>query len=240
MFEEYEDILTTDELAQMLRLNVRTVIKLAKEGQLPAARIASQFRFSKEKILEWLDLQMNKNQYSDDLLADMEKGEMEKTISLYKFLVPEHIELNLKATKKDQALEEMVALGTKSGLVKNAEELLKSIRMREELNSTGLENGIAFPHPRQTNWLMVKNIVVLIGISKAGIEFNALDQKPTQLIIMLAIPILPLHLQILSHIARIFRDTGIKDQILAASDPKQVIEIIKAREESLAKVAETK
>ncbi|HON45558.1 MAG TPA: helix-turn-helix domain-containing protein, partial [Planctomycetota bacterium] len=89
MFEEYQDILTTDELAQILRLNERTVIKLAKEGQLPAAKIASQFRFSKEKILEWLELQMN--HYSDDLLADMEKGMLEKAVPVHKLLVESHI-----------------------------------------------------------------------------------------------------------------------------------------------------
>jgi excisionase family DNA binding protein len=231
MFEEYQDILTTDELAQILRLNERTVIKLAKEGQLPAAKIASQFRFSKEKILEWLELQMN--HYSDDLLADMEKGMLEKAVPVHKLLVESHIELNMKATNKEEVLVELTEIAKKTGLLRNQDELLKSLQSREELCSTALGNGIAMPHPRKTSWDVVRNLIIIIGISKKGIDFGASDDQPVHIFIMLAIPLLPLHLQFVSRLARIFHDKTVMQKIMDSTSERTVIEIIQEKEQEL-------
>ncbi len=228
MFEDYEEILTTEELAQILRLNERTVIKLAKEGQLPAAKIASQFRFSKEKILEWLDLQMDK--YSDDLLSDMEKGILNKAIPIHSLLKPVHIKMELQSETKEDVLKELVDVAHSTGLVKNPEELLKCIKAREELCSTAVENQIAFPHPRTTSWTIVKNWLIVIGISKKGIEFGAADEKPVRIFVMMSIPLLPLHLQLLSRLARIFKDDTIKQKIYEAKTPEEIITIIEKKE----------
>lgn len=234
MFEDYEDILTTEELAQILRLNERTVIKLAKEGQLPAAKIASQFRFSKEKILEWLDLQMDK--YSDDLLSDMEKGILNKAIPIHSLLKPVHIKMDMQAQTKEEALKELVDLAAGTGLVKNPEELLKCVKAREELCSTAVENHIAFPHPRATSWTLVKNWLIVIGISKKGIEFGAADDKPVKIFVMMSIPLLPLHLQLLSRLARIFKDDSIKQKIYDAKNQEEVIAIIEKKESILQQI----
>lgn len=236
MFEEYQEILTTEELAQILRLNERTVIKLAREGQLPAAKIASQFRFSKEKILEWLEMRMK--HYSDDLLADMEKGMLEKAIPVSKLLQNNHIKLDLQATTKADVLVELTKLANQTGFVRNSDELLRSLQNREELCSTALGNGIAMPHPRKTSWEVLRNLVIVIGISKQGVDWGAEDHKLVHIFIMLAIPLLPLHLQFVSRLARIFHDEKLIKDILSCTTEHGVIELIQRKENQLKQLSE--
>ena len=233
MFEEYNEILTTEELAQILRLNERTVIKLVKEGKLPAAKIANQFRFCKYKIAEWLEMQMN--QYSDCLLAEMEKGTIEKSIPIHRLLIAKNIKLDLDSKTKEDVLEELVHIESSTEVLKNPKELLKLLKKREQQCSTGLENGIAFPHPRASDHRLVKQILLVIGLSKKGIEFEALDQKPTNIFVMSVIPILSLHLQILSRLSRIFNDQEVTIKILSANTEQEVIDIIKDKELELDK-----
>ena len=232
MLEEYQDILTTEELAQILRLNERTIIKLAKEGQLPAAKIASQFRFSKEKIIEWLELQMH--QYSDGLLADMEKGIIEKAVSIHRLLLPTHVKVTMHASSKEEVLQELVTLAESTGIVKNQEELHKCLQAREELCTTAVDNGVAFPHPRQASWNLVSQMLIVIGISANGIEYGAIDNNPVQIFVMPVIPILALHLQVLSRLARVFSDIELIDRIKTATSPEAVVTIIREKEDQLA------
>ena len=229
MFENFQDVLTVEEIAQILRLNERTVLKLAEEGQLPAAKIASEFRFSKEKILEWLDLRLN--QYSDGLLADMEKGILEKAIPIHKLLLPSHIKLEMESQNKEQVLVELTDLADDTGLVRNKRTLLQYLQNRENLCPTAVDNEIAFPHPREANWRMVRHLIIVLGIARSGIDFDASDGKPVKIFVMLAIPVLSLHLQIISRLARIFNDSLIKEKICQAKTASEIIEIIRKKEE---------
>lgn len=232
MFEEYKDILTTEELAQMLRINEKTIEKLAHEKKLPAALIDSEFRFLKDKIVEWLEMEINR--YSDELfLEEMEKGVLKRALTIHTLLKPSHIEMNLKAKTKEEAMKELAHLSYKTGLVKNEEELLKFLNSREELCSTAVDNHIAFPHPRTTTWNLVKNFVLVVAISQEGIDFGASDKKPVRIFILQAIPHLSLHLQLLSRLARLFKEDDLPKKLYAAKTPEEVIAAIKEKEQSI-------
>jgi nitrogen PTS system EIIA component len=232
MLESYQSIITTEELAEILRLNERTVLKLVKEGRLPAMKIANQFRFSKGKIIEWIESQMS--DYSDRLLSDMEKGISEMPIIINKILIPENIIININSGNKVDAIKELIDAADNSGFVKNKEELLKHLYIRESHSSTGVGNGIAFPHPRTPSKNLVNKTLIAIGIIKDGIDFEAIDGIPVKIIVLLVVPALSLHLQILSHITRIFYDENTRSDVIYANDPEKIINIIKKREESLA------
>lgn len=232
-----EDILTTEELAQMLHISIPAVLRLADEGQLPAARIDSEFRFSRERIMEWLDLNTSPQNYSDALLAEMEKGEINKRIIVSRLIKPAHIELNIQVDSRDQVLTKLVEISNRTGLVKDSPELLNALQIRENLHSTAFDHEIAMPHPRQSHLGIVSGCLIVIGTTSKGIEFGSLDGQPTRLFVMLAVPVLSLHLQILSRLARIFKDTVVKDKILQADNPAQVITILKEREQILEQIA---
>lgn len=231
MLDAYQSIITTEELAEILRLNERTVLKLVKEGKLPAMKIANQFRFSKEKIIAWLETQMN--EYSDRLLEDIEKGISNVTVFASKIISPDNVIINLKSNNKVDAIKELIDAADKTGYVKNKENLLRHIYNREAQYTTAVGGGIAFPHPRTPLTDLVNKILIAIGISKNGIDFEAVDEVSVKIVVLLTVPSLSLHLKVLSHLTRVFNDETVRSNIMNAESPEEVIEIIMNKEDNL-------
>ncbi len=97
---------------------------------------------------------------------------------------------------------------------------------REALGSTGLENGIAVPHAKTT---AVTDLTIAIGISAPGIDFQALDGKPSTLFFLILAP--PdksgPHIEALAEIARMTRSTAFCKAIAAARSPAEVVELFR-------------
>jgi PTS system nitrogen regulatory IIA component len=93
------------------------------------------------------------------------------------------INLDLKSTAKDDVLEELVKLLRLSPPARQA--LLKTLRAREELGSTGVGKGIAIPHCRS---LVVSKVIVAVGRSKKGINFRSMDKRRAHLFFLVVAP----------------------------------------------------
>jgi len=104
-------------------------------------------------------------------------------------LVPEGaITTSLHSTQRDDVIGEMVDLLIASGSVppEGRDELIKKILDREQKGSTGFGRGVAVPHVKLSG---VTQMAVAIGLSKVGIDFNALDHQPVYTIFLLLSPI---------------------------------------------------
>ena len=104
-------------------------------------------------------------------------------MKLSELLTLEKINLNLKSTVKDGVLKELVKLlrlGPHAG-----ENVLRTLRAREELGSTGVGNGVAIPHCRS---LVAGKVVVAVGRSKRGINFKSVDKKRAFLFFLVVAP----------------------------------------------------
>jgi len=91
--------------------------------------------------------------------------------------------VDLKAATKEEALRELVALMATSNCVFDKEALFSAILEREKTLSTGVGIGVAVPHAMIPE---VTDFVIAIGRSHRGIEFDALDEKPVRIIVMIA------------------------------------------------------
>jgi PTS system nitrogen regulatory IIA component len=100
---------------------------------------------------------------------------------------------------------------------------------RERLGSTGLGQGFAVPHARLDN--LTKAHACFIKLDKA-IKYDAMDQKPVDLIFVLFIPEASTeeHLQILASLARIFSQSSISAKIRDSKTSQEIIELIKQAE----------
>jgi len=142
-----------------------------------------------------------------------------------KLLREDMVILDLKAKDKEGVLREMISL---LNLPKDKEELLlSSLMQREKLGSTGIGKGIAIPHCRS---VVVDNITLIVGVSKEGVDFDALDGKPVHLLFMLiATPMDPSmqYLTALGGIARIARGLANEESIRTDfSSPKELIDYL--------------
>jgi excisionase family DNA binding protein len=206
MLSQYNDIMTTEEVAEVLRLNSRTILKFAKEGKIPAMRIANQYRYSKKKLIEWLEAGMEINLYAE--INRNEPGKLKEdsdTESLVQYLIsPENIHLDLASDTPNDAIKELVSVAEKNSLLKDPKKLLYSVLERERSQSTGVGKGFALPHPRVCDIGMIKQPFVIIGISKNGILFDTVNNVYANVIVLIVIPDLSLHLRTLSFFVRFF------------------------------------
>lgn len=153
-------------------------------------------------------------------------------MKLSQLLRKDRIILDLQAQTKDEAIDELSRLLVTSEEVKDPGEFLKSIGVREKLESTGIGNGIGIPHGVTD---AVGNVMCAMGISKMGIDYGALDGKPVHLIFLLGIPKneARAYLTILAHICRLFRDRGLRQQIIDLTSIDEVLGIVSEREKTI-------
>jgi mannitol/fructose-specific phosphotransferase system IIA component (Ntr-type) len=93
----------------------------------------------------------------------------------------------LRASKRDEAIAELVEALVAAGTIDgdDREAFLKAIVAREKRGSTGFGHGVAVPHVKSPQ---IERIGVAVGISREGVEFNALDRKPVHSIFLLLSP----------------------------------------------------
>ncbi len=150
------------------------------------------------------------------------------------WLTPRQIEMNLKATTKDDLLAELVAKIPEFDSQPEARQtLLKALIEREELYSTGVGEGVAFPHSRNALVGLVDKPVLVFGRHPEGIAYGAEDGVPARLFFLLVAPNVSLHLQILARLGRLMRDPRLRRALLAADQPENAIELLKQAEATL-------
>jgi len=155
------------------------------------------------------------------------------SIKVMDYISEDLIKLSLVSRTKDDVLNEMVELLMRSGKISDIEKIKDAVRDRERLCSTGFENGVAIPHPRQGQPDIVEDVVVAFGRCDAGVEFEALDGAPVNLFFMLAAPDDQKHLRVLARLSRMLKDEEFRIKLLESKTPAEALEIMKEREEAL-------
>lgn len=142
------------------------------------------------------------------------------------------IKVKLQSADKFGAINELIDLADEAGVLSNKDDFRNAILARERRQSTGLEEGVAVPHALSQS---VKQVFACLGISKGGIEFQSLDGKPAKLIFLIGAPpgMNTQYLSVLSKVARIFIKRDMRNKVLSASSPEEVMGIIEEEEEDL-------
>lgn len=145
------------------------------------------------------------------------------------FLKEDHIFLELKPGDKRQVLEEFVAAVKERNLISDDKLILDELLKRESLGSTGLEKGIAIPHALIDE---VKEPFLALAVFSKGIDFEAVDQMPTYvLLLLLGNKNNPgTQLKILAHVCRLVKETNFVDQIKKIKDPGDICSLLEDEE----------
>ena len=132
--------------------------------------------------------------------------------------------LDLQATEKKAVIEEMIQSLVDHGYVTDFEAFKEGILAREALTSTGLGDGIAMPHSKNT---AVKEATVLFAKSNKGVDYESLDGQPTDLFFMIAAPegANDTHLAALAELSQYLMKDGFADKLRQVTSPDQVIEL---------------
>lgn len=210
------EILTTEDVANYLRVSERTVYEWAQKGEIPAGKIGTAWRFKKNDIENWVDEKLASPKTAS--------GKMHK-IAIESFLSPDRIILLDYAARHDVLVKLAEVLAT-APQIKNAEELSHSILKRESLMSTAIGRGVAIPHVRLPS---VTDLVMAVGLSKKDIlDFDAADGQPVRLVFMIAAAANQhsYYLQTIAYLSSKLRNDSIKTKLMEAKDPAAVYSIL--------------
>jgi fructose-specific phosphotransferase system IIA component len=156
----------------------------------------------------------------------MSKGSPSKIAAL---LNPETIRLELTATQKIAALREVAELLAQNKCVGDFEAFFNEILQRERVSNTALGHDVAIPHARTDQ---CSDILVAVGRSSAGIDFEAKDGQPVRLIFLIGTPkqMVTDYLRVVGNLARLLRQDTVRQRLLDAPDAAAFIKIIEEAE----------
>ena len=144
-------------------------------------------------------------------------------------LVTDVMILDLKATTKQAAFEEMIDRLYDAGRITDKQAFMQGILAREAQTTTGLGDGIAMPHSKNS---AVKLPTVVFARSEKGVEYDAMDGQPVHLLFMIAVPADAnnTHLEALASLSRFLLQDGFMDELKAAQTPEAVVELFSEQE----------
>ena len=125
---------------------------------------------------------------------------------------------DLESADKRGALTEMVECISRECQLKDNDLILEMLTNRESLGSTGIGKGVAFPHGRS---LAVQELTLLFARSVNGVDFDALDKKPTHLFFLIIAPPQDkenLYLQVLGHLVELIKTSAVRKRLIEASN----------------------
>lgn len=225
-------LMTVKQIAEYLSLNERTVLKLVTEGTVPGVKLGSQWRFRKAMIDAWLDDQMLGvvPRYLDGPKLD---GSPRRMLELAACFQPGLILPELTARSKNGVIEELAAFAHRLALVRDKTWFVGALIERENILPSAIGNGIAFLHSLRRNSEQVVRPFMVLGRSRDGVDFDALDGRPTHLFFVLGLKYEELHLPWLHKLSQMFaRDEAVKI-LLDAPDAPTLYEALFEAERSL-------
>jgi nitrogen PTS system EIIA component len=153
-------------------------------------------------------------------------------MNIFEMLEKDAVTTDLKAQDKEGAISELVDLLVSSGAVKKAgrAEVLKKLKERENLGSTGIGKGVAIPHAKVPR---VKKMIAAFGVSRQGLDFKSLDGEITHIFFLLIAPgeTPGPHLKALAKISRMLDDKFVRDRLRSAKNSQEVLKTIKEEEQ---------
>jgi PTS system fructose-specific IIC component/PTS system nitrogen regulatory IIA component len=142
------------------------------------------------------------------------------------------IKVDLEAEDKDEAFEELVARFCQVTGSPARDVLLAAVRDREAKMSTGIKKGIAIPHGKTD---AVDRIYGVLGISRKGVDYDALDGEPVYLLFLMLAP--PneseKHLRLLKRLAELLDNPAFYSDLAAAKDSAAAHALIRKYEDVL-------
>jgi len=221
-------ILTLKELADYLRVNERTIMRMLKSGQIQGAKIGGQWRFNGSQIHTLFFPQGDVDGEQALPLPHLPARHLGITVS--RVMNTGRMIMDMEAEGIEEAITELVNPGFLNALVLDVRGLRAQLLERERLLSTGVGNGIAVPHPRDPIATLRAPAVIVYGRSMKGVEFAAADGKPVRLFFILCCQNIELHLHLMGRLAKLLRDDAFVDACRQCDDPDELMRLVLAQE----------
>lgn len=217
--------LSVREVARLLGVAEKTIWRWVRAGELPHTRLREEILFNRVDLQEWalthghaLPPEAAGGGPSDGLADAIARGGVAR---------------GLPGATRDELLSAVALLpGVPAGVDRA---LLRTLLLsRERHGSTGLGDGIAFPHPRDPLVLGTAETVVLLAFPARPVDFGALDGKPVHTLFTILAPTVQAHLATLSRLAYALHDDELRELLAARAPDAELLARVRAAEAALA------
>jgi len=159
----------------------------------------------------------------------MSNGPKASPSKITSLLSPDAIQLELHSREKVPALREVAELLAQNKSVGNFEAFFNEILQRERVSNTALGHDVAIPHARTDQ---CSEILIAVGRSREGVDFEAKDGQPVRLIFLIGTPkqMVTDYLRVVGTLARLLRQDELRQRLLEAPDTAAFIKIFEGAE----------
>jgi mannitol/fructose-specific phosphotransferase system IIA component (Ntr-type) len=149
-------------------------------------------------------------------------------MDLADILTKDQIVTELRATNRWEAIDELIGNLVATGKIKpeHRDPVTAVVRKRENSMSTGIGFGIGIPHASTD---LIQEVVGALGRSKAGVNFEALDNQPVRLVMLFLVPQgqFQKHLHTLANIAKLLHKADFRRALEDAPDAESMLAVIR-------------
>lgn len=223
--------LTVKDAARLLDVSEKTIYRWIKQQTIPAYQVNEQYRFNRAELLEWATSKRIK--VSAEIFAETE-SESSVLPSLSEALEAGGVFYRLEGNTRDEVLANVVEHLRLPEEV-DREFLWRILVAREEMESTGITNGIAVPHARNPIVQHVSRPTVTLCFLDHPVDFKSLDGKPVHTLFTLVTPTIRSHLHLLSRIAFALRDAEFADLIQRQGRRDEILKEIRRIESTISR-----
>ncbi len=210
-------------IADLLRVEEKTIYQWIKEKKIPCYKINHQYRFNKTEINEWI--LSHKTEFSSSLINLI----ISDITNLSSLIEKGGIAEDVRGKNREEVFKDALSkIFIPPDLTKD--EIFKALLSREELMPTAIGNGIAIPHPRNPIVTNPMNANVSICFLHAAIDFGALDNKPVNTLFVLLTASPKMHLNVLSKISYLCQDKKFLELLALKADKENIMNFIRNRE----------
>jgi PTS system fructose-specific IIC component len=144
-------------------------------------------------------------------------------------LLSDYIKIPLDVKDRDEAIKKLVMLLGQFEVIADTEQAYKAVLDREKIMTTGVGNGIAIPHCKDSS---CPNFAVALGVHSKGLNFESIDKKDVRIIFLLVGPENNpgLHIKLLSRISRLMSNEDLRDELLDCKTAEDALNLLQEEE----------
>jgi PTS system nitrogen regulatory IIA component len=232
-----ENLVTVVDVAQCLGLSLpETERALKKSGLRPLVSNGTP-RYRRDELLHWLESEfgsltverLKHVDYSNASSAGLDPSQQFVT----SLLEGGRIHPMVTARTRASLLRTLAELACATYLTYDEQALREQLEEREQVFSTALENGVAFPHPRDIRRIHMEGDLLLLVRTAGPIPFGAPHGRLTGLFFLLLLPTPGVHLHVLARLTRLVRNPELVRALEESPDAVDMLDAISTAEAGL-------
>lgn len=231
------EVYTINQIAPILKLDTRTIQRMAEREEIPARKVGGEWRFTRLELLEWLEGRVSST-------SEQELFELENTIErlaanrdvenipVSDLLLPDAVRVPLTSRTGRGIIHEMVEVAAATNLLWDPVGMEEAVLEREAMCPTAMENGVALLHPRHPMIDILGDPFIAFGRQPSGVPF-ASNGMWTDLFFLICSINDTQHLRTLARLSRILTSPDFLKQLRETEDALSVLKLFRETEAQL-------